>query len=264
MPNFKLTFEYNGERFSGSQIQNRAVSFRRTVQDELEKALTVYFRSEERILTNFSSRTDAGVHALGQVLNFKVPSFDLSNPEKFLIGLNGILPCDIAVVKAELVPDDFDARFSATAREYMYKIFTRRHRPVLRLDSLLWVKEPLDFNAMQSYAEKFLGEHDFSNYYRSEIYAKNPICNVSKSELVQEGKYCFKYYISANRFLRNMVRRIVAELIEVGKHSARGLDTSSFKPNFKECPEGADDAFVLGGAKTASASALTLLRVSYS
>jgi tRNA pseudouridine38-40 synthase len=245
LSNFKLVLEYNGKSFSGSQIQNVKQS-QRTVQGELEKALSIYFRSN--ISTNFSSRTDAGVHAIGQVVNFRLNQEDgsgipepshnsfselvSSNPDKILIGLNGILPADMAVAKIEPVADDFDARFSATAREYMYKIFIRKHRPVLRLDSLLWVKESLDFNAMQVHAQKFLGEHDFSAYYRAETYAKNPVCNVMKSEMVQESGICFKYYICSNRFLKNMVRRIVGEIIYVGKLAAKGEDVSKLEPCF--------------------------------
>ena len=260
MSNFKLILEYNGEGFSGSQIQNIHMhsenggktengavdQSHRTVQGELEKALGIYFRS--KISTNFSSRTDAGVHAIGQVVNFHLnqdyedemsePRHDsfselvISNPDKILIGLNGILPEDMVVAKIEPVADDFDARFSASAREYMYKIFIRKHRPVLRLDSLIWVKESLDFNAMQVYAQKFLGEHDFSAYYKSENYAKNPVCNVTKSEMLQESGICFKYYIRSNRFLKNMVRRIVGELIQVGKLAAKGEDVSRLEPCF--------------------------------
>ncbi|MBU6197557.1 MAG: tRNA pseudouridine(38-40) synthase TruA [Cyanobacteria bacterium REEB446] len=255
MSNFKLILEYNGEAFSGSQIQNVKQSSAeiedceqspRTVQGELEKALSIYFRSN--ISTDFSSRTDAGVHAIGQVVNFHLNQDDesgisepshnsfselvLCNPDKILIGLNGILPDDMVIAKIEPVADDFDARFSATAREYMYKIFIRKHRPVLRLDSLIWVKESLDFNAMQDHAQKFLGEHDFSAYYRAETYAKNPVCNVTKSEMLQESGICFKYYIRSNRFLKNMVRRIVGELIQVGKLAAKGEDVSQLEPNF--------------------------------
>jgi tRNA pseudouridine38-40 synthase len=245
LSNFKLILEYNGRGFSGSQIQNVKQS-QRTVQGELEKALSIYFRSN--ISTNFSSRTDAGVHAIGQVVNFYLNQGDgngvygqchdsfselvVANPDKILIGLNGILPEDMVVAKIEPVADDFDARFSASAREYMYKIFIRKHRPVLRLDSLIWVKEFLDFNAMQVHAQKFLGEHDFSAYYRAETYAKNPICNVMKSEMLQESGICFKYYIRSNRFLKNMVRRIVGEIIYVGKLAAKGEDVSGLEPNF--------------------------------
>ena len=256
----------------------------RTVQGELEKALSIYFRSN--ISTNFSSRTDAAVHAIGQVVNFRLNqdhesgvhgschnSFSelvLSNPDKFLIGLNGILPDDMAVTKIEAAADDFDARFSATAREYVYKIFIRKHRPVLRLDSLLWVKESLDFNAMQVHAQKFLGEHDFSAYYRAETYAKNPVCNVMKSEMVQESGICFKYYIRSNRFLKNMVRRIVGELIQVGKLAARGEDVSKLEPNFiytnenkKESGVALNAEYRLVNAKAEAPEGLTLMKVFY-
>ena len=265
MSNFKLILEYNGEGFSGSQIQNVKQS-QRTVQGELDKALSTYFRSN--IATNFSSRTDAGVHAIGQVVNFHLNSFSelvLSNPDKILIGLNGILPDDMAVVKIEPVADDFNARFSATAREYVYKIFIRKHRPVLRLDSLLWVKESLDFNAMQAYAQKFLGEHDFSAYYRAESYAKNPVCNVMKSEMVLESGICFKYYIRSNRFLKNMVRRIVGEIIYVGKLAAKGEDVSKLEPNFSYNSENAENEVVQWSlkAKAEAPEGLTLMKVFY-
>ncbi|NBV98209.1 MAG: tRNA pseudouridine synthase A [Proteobacteria bacterium] len=329
MSNFKLILEYNGENFSGSQIQNvkqsqsgtarnrtssrlrrtndRSVlrvhedheddenaeiedcgQSQRTVQGELDKALSIYFRSN--IATNFSSRTDAGVHAIGQVVNFHLNQDDgdgvrepchdsflelvLLNPDKILIGLNGILPDDMAVVKIEPVGDDFDARFSATAREYMYKIFIRKHRPVLRLDSLIWVKESLDFNAMQAHAQKFLGEHDFSVYYRAESYVKNPVCNVMKSEMLQESGICFKYYIRSNRFLKNMVRRIVGELIQVGKFAAKGEDVSRLEPNFSvknpnplitdnnEAISKSTDSSLLK-AKAEAPEGLTLMKVFY-
>ena len=278
MSNFKLILEYNGAGFSGSQIQNTKQP-QRTVQGELEKALSAYFRSN--ISTSFSSRTDAGVHAIGQVVNFRLNQDDgsvipeqsynsflelvLSNPDKFLIGLNGILPHDMAVAKIEPVADDFDARFSATAREYMYKIFIRKHRPVLRLDSLVWVKESLDFNAMQVHAQKFLGEHDFSAYYRAETYAKNPICNIMKSEMLQENGVCFKYYIRSDRFLKNMVRRIVGELIQVGKLAGRGEDVMSLEPNFSYNDGNAENGVVQWSlkAKAEAPEGLTLMKVFY-
>ncbi len=298
MSNFKLILEYNGRGFSGSQIQNlkqssaeiedcgqsQSVQSHRTVQGELEKALSIYFRSN--ISTNFSSRTDAGVHAIGQVVNFHLNQSDgngvheqchnsfselvVSNPDKILIGLNGILPDDMVVAKIELVADDFDARFSASAREYMYKIFIRKHRPVLRLDSLIWVKESLDFNAMQVHAQKFLGEHDFSAYYRAETYAKNPICNVMKSEMLQESGICFKYHIRSNRFLKNMVRRIVGEIIYVGKLAAKGEDVSSLEPNFVYTDENKKESGALFvseyrpmNAKAEAPEGLTLMKVFY-
>lgn len=218
MHNYKLTLEYNGAGFSGSQIQADGL---RTVQAELETALTTYFR--EPVTSCFSSRTDAGVHAIGQVLNFQIdqeiPNLE-SNPDKFLIGLNGILANDLAATAITEVPLEFNSRFNAKSREYLYKIFNRRARPVLRLDSLHWEKEPLNFELMAQHATKFLGTHDFLAYTKlepGEAAKANYLCTVYESELIRESKICFKYKIRANRFLRHMVRKLVAELIAVGK-----------------------------------------------
>jgi tRNA pseudouridine38-40 synthase len=245
--NYKLVIEYNGLDFYGSQIQkNSKGEFLRTVQGELEKALSIYFK--EKIASNFSSRTDAGVHALGQVLNFKCEQkldFLDANPDKFLISLNGILPKDISSISIEEVPLSFNARFDAISREYSYKIFARKQRPVLRLDSLYWEKESLDFESMRRHAYKFLGRHDFRNYAKHEDYPReNYESEIFKSELSQESEYCFKYHISANRFLRHMVRKIVGELIAVGK--GERLEFNSKPVEF-----------------TAPAQALSLIKVSY-
>lgn len=218
MRKYKLTLEYNGENFSGSQRQtkidpNTQEPFR-TVQGEIEKALEVYLK--ETIDSNFSSRTDAGVHAIGQVMDFETKQ-ELPEAKQTVFNLNGILPEDIAVVKMEEVEPEFNSRFNAKSREYLYKIFIRRQRPVLRLDSLSWVKEPLDFDAMQEHCKKFLGEHDFAKYCIKPEEGKSTICNVYEAELIRESKICFKFRIKANRFLRGMVRAIVGELVNVGK-----------------------------------------------
>jgi tRNA pseudouridine38-40 synthase len=227
LKNYKLILEYNGSGFAGSQTQNEE-NPPRTVQAELEKALQIYFRSPTAIKTNFAGRTDTGVHAVGQVVNFlledslinSLQDFDPeNNPHKILISVNGILPADMAVTDIREMPPDFNARFSAKAREYLYKIFIRRHRPVLRVDSLHWEKEPLDFESMARHATSFVGKHDFKNYCKIQngYHEDNFFCTVIKSELIKESDICFKYRIKADRFLRHMVRKIVAELIAVGK-----------------------------------------------
>ena len=230
--NYKLTLEYNGSQFCGSQIQDDL----RTVQGELNKALNQFmgtngswFKSSSAIDTSFSSRTDTGVHAIGQVVNFKldqlIPEAD-SNPGKVLIALNSQLPEDMVLTKIEEVPLEFHARFHAQSREYLYKIFIRRHRPVLRLDSLMWQKEPLDYQRMAEHAKTFIGAHDFSNYAAIELdHDSDTICTVIESELIQESELCYQYRIKANRFLRHMVRRIVGELIQVGKGLNPSEDT---------------------------------------
>jgi tRNA pseudouridine(38-40) synthase len=124
------------------------------------------------------------------------------------------------------------------------------------------VKESLDFNAMQAYAQKFLGEHDFSAYYRAETYAKNPVCNVMKSEMVQESGICFKYYIRSNRFLKNMVRRIVGEIIYVGKLAAKGEDVSKLEPCFaaKKLDQGTILAYAETISKFADSNSMSVIK----
>lgn len=224
--NYKLVIEYNGSNFAGSQIQNSE----RTVQAEVEKTFTRFFQSP--INTNFAGRTDSGVHAIGQVINFQIPEkLDLDSElkeGKVLLSLNSYLPEDISVTKIEEVDENFHARFSANAREYMYKIFSRRFRPVLRLDSLAWVREPLDFARMQKHAKTYIGTHDFSRFAKDdEDPDANYICTVEESEIIIESKICIKYKIKANRFLRHMVRRLVGELVEVGKGESPNEKTSN-------------------------------------
>lgn len=242
MPNYKFNLEYNGANFNGSQIQeDNSV---RTVQGVLEDKLSSFLK--EDIDTTFSGRTDAGVHAVGQVINFKTQnSLDLipGNHDKLLLSLNSQLPDDLVLTKVEEVSDDFHARFAAKTREYSYKIFIRRHRPVLRLDSLAWVKEPLDFDAMQAHCKSLLGTQDFSRYAKLEPGKEDDVvCTVEKAELIKESKICFKFHIKANRFLRHMVRRIVGELIFIGK-GGKAEDMSK--------------------AHSAPPEGLTLLKVSY-
>lgn len=226
MHNYKLCLEYNGEGFYGSQLQtaidpNTNEAYR-TVQGELEKALRVYLK--EDITCTFSSRTDAGVHALGQVVNFKTESNVIDsykeNLTKVLLNLNGILPTDLVVSDIEEVSLDFHSRFDAKAREYNYKIFARRQRPVLKLDSLHWEKLPLCFEAMSKHAKKFLGKQDFSAYCKKDPNhgpGFNYECDVLESEVIQDSPNYFIYKIKSDRFLHNMVRNIVGELIHVGK-----------------------------------------------
>ena len=220
--NYKLSLEYNGAQFHGSQSQGSDSEYR-TVESELKNSLEKFFKQDLSI--NFAGRTDTGVHAIGQVINFKLnnrieeiyPDMDIRNSGRILIALNSALTKDIALTTIEEVSTQFHARFSAKSREYLYKIFVRKHRPVLRTDSLAWVKEELDFEAMLEHAKSFLGTHDFSNYSKLEGFEESSECTIYKSELIKESGICFKYKIKANRFLRHMVRRIVGELVHVGK-----------------------------------------------
>jgi tRNA pseudouridine38-40 synthase len=206
--NYKFTLEYNGADFFGSQRQDK----HRTVQGELESALSKFLKVD--IESNFAGRTDAGVHAIGQVVNFKIP-FELelakSNPTKLLISLNSQLPKDMVLTKVEMVAEDFHARYSAKSREYMYKIFNRSDRPVLRLDSLMWLKETIDIDKVIAKSKSFMGELDATKY--SKDCEAESMSLIQRSEIIVESKYCFKYFVKANKFYRHMVRRMVGDLL---------------------------------------------------
>ncbi len=250
MPNYRLTLEYNGTNFNGSQRQ-AIESKTRTVQGELEKVLGDCLKDE--INTIFSGRTDRGVHALDQVVNFHTKKAINDDLDKALMRINATLPEDMVVVKIKEVDEDFHARFDAKSREYLYKLFIRPQRPVLRLDSLAWYKQDLDFESMQDHAKTFLGTQDFAAYAKEENIEidsdstefqveRTTICEVQEIELIRESKLCFKFRIKANRFLRNMVRRIVGELVHVGKGNEPSEKTKAF---------------------SAPAAGLTLIKVEY-
>ena len=156
MKNYKLTIKYDGTAYHGWQIQARDA----TIQETLEKALSVMTR--ETIRVSGSGRTDAGVHALGQVANFKT---DANIPaEAFFAGLNSLLPDDIVITACEAVDDDFHARFSAKVKTYHYRIYNRQ-TPVAVGRQYAWhIKRKLDLPVMQQAASHIIGTHDFKSF----------------------------------------------------------------------------------------------------
>lgn len=206
MRNLKLTLEYDGTGFSGWQVQRKE----RTVQGVLEEALGRLLG--ERIRVVGAGRTDAGVHALGQVANFKT-----ENPMpagRIERALEGMLPEDVAVRKVEEVPPDFHARFSAKARRYRYKIYLRR-KAVGRQYGW-FVPYKLDLRRMEEAAGEILGEHDFSAFCIASSVPERPICKVSEAGWsVGDGEVQFE--MVADRFLHGMVRLLVGTMVEVGR-----------------------------------------------
>jgi tRNA pseudouridine38-40 synthase len=201
--------EYSGKHLHGSQFQIGV----RTVQSELERALSTYLRRETRVL--FSGRTDSGVHAFGQVAHFDIVTADL-DIWRFCWALNGILAGDICVRAAQIVPDDFHARFSAIRREYVYRLLNRRQRTVLLKDDHHFIPQPLDLNAMQQAASELIGSHDFASFKSTNTDRTTTICRVSRAELLNKGEGKLEFWIAANHFVYNMVRIIVGTLIEIG------------------------------------------------
>jgi len=204
----RLTVEYEGTDYCGWQIQPNGP----TIQGELEKAAQRMFGAPVRMAA--AGRTDAGVHALGQVVCFRPPreGFDI---ERVRRGLDALTPRDIVVREAAWVADDFDPRRSARRRTYVYQIWNR-HSEQIVLRRFAWrVGRRLDAQAMAAAAAMLLGEHDFSSFRASDCDAESPVRRVLASEVRREGDL-LTYTVTATAFLRHMVRNIVGTLVEVG------------------------------------------------
>ena len=200
-------FSYDGTAYHGWQIQPNGNS----VQEELQRALSTLLREE--ISVTGAGRTDAGVHARQMVAHF---DFSLAiDLEQLAYKLNRILPCDIAVDRVELVDDDMHARFSATSRTYHYYIHTKKD-PFSRPYSTELHYE-LDFDKMNEAGRILMTYDDFGAFCKSHSDVKTTLCRVTKAEWVQTSATSWYFEITANRFLRNMVRAVVGTLIDVGR-----------------------------------------------
>ena len=202
-----ITFAYRGTDFHGSQTQPNG----NTVQAELEAAFATILR--EPVALTFAGRTDAGVHAEKMVAHF-----DWSDKLPANLGgrLNRLLPDSIAIIDLRRVTDEAHARFDATARTYRYRVTTRKD-PFLYINHTR-VAPGLDFEAMNIAAQQLLGQQDFASFCRTHTDVKTTICDVREARWVQENETDAYFVITADRFLRNMVRAVVGTLFEVGKH----------------------------------------------
>lgn len=205
MPRWKLTIEFDGTHFSGWQRQQKG----RTVQGELESALSTFYRNEIKV--SGQGRTDRGVHAEGQVAHADLPG-DM-DPDRLLAAMRGLLPEDMAVIDSVTVSDDFHARFNAQSRLYRYQIATR---PVPLKRHLHWLLlTPVEENTLHRCAEIIRGQHDFRNFAKEEKpteHVKSTGCTITTSYWQREQDIWI-YKIEGNRFLRHMVRRIVGSTI---------------------------------------------------
>lgn len=219
-----ITFSYNGTDFHGSQTQPNG----NTVQAEMEAAFATILR--EPVALTFAGRTDAGVHAEKMVAHFDWPQAQSANPSSHpsanlgrlrslpanLVGrLNSLMPASIAVQAIQRVTDDAHARFDATSRTYHYRITTRKDPFTVQFRTR--VAKGLDFKAMNDAAQLLLGQHDFASFCRAHTDVKTTICDVREARWVKENEYEACFVITADRFLRNMVRAVVGTLFEVGK-----------------------------------------------
>jgi len=211
MPTWKLEVEYEGTRYRGWQIQHNAKS----IQGEMQDAARQLFTAKPEIYG--SGRTDAGVHAVAQIVHLKVADLQTNiTPRQIQYGFNDLLPHDINVLKVSNAPDDFHARHSAVARYYVYQISTRR--TAMAKNSVWWIKDDLDAKAMHHAAEMLVGKHDFASFCETDDSGKkqSTLVNVDRAEVFVDGDLiCFR--IGASHFLWKMVRRIVGMLAEVGR-----------------------------------------------
>jgi len=209
MPRYKLTIEYDGTPFVGWQVQHNGLS----VQGVLVEAVLAF--TGERTTIGGAGRTDAGVHALGQVAHV-----DLARdwpPDTARDALNAHLrPHPVAVLLAERVADDFDARFSATRRHYRYRIVNRRADLALEAQRAWRVPRPLDARAMHDAAQRLVGRHDFTTFRSTECQAKSPVKTLDRLDVMRDGDEVDVIAV-ARSFLHNQVRSMVGSLVHVGE-----------------------------------------------
>jgi tRNA pseudouridine38-40 synthase len=207
-----LGLEYDGSKFCGWQSQ----ADRCGVQDALESALAAFLGTEVRV--HCAGRTDAGVHALAQVVHIDT---DISREDNSWVrGTNAHLPPGVRVVWAKHVADDFHARFSARSRGYQYVLLNDSVEGALTHNAVGFFHVSLDEHAMQQCANLLLGEHDFSSFRAAECQAKTPVKTLYQAEVLRRGRHIY-FKFRANAFLHHMVRNIVGGLVSVGsaRHS---------------------------------------------
>jgi tRNA pseudouridine38-40 synthase len=209
MPTIKLTIEYDGTAYCGWQRQPDTP----TVQAALEAALT--HLTQKKISVLAAGRTDAGVHARGQVASFQFPAF--LPVRKWAPALNSFLPYDISILSSEEVPETFHARYSAKEKVYEYRIYRHSSRPALDRNRVWHLPYDLDIAAMRQAMPYFKGLHDFTSFQGSHAGTADTQCSISQLTSSLEGRTLI-FRIQANRFLKQMVRAIVGTLTEVGRH----------------------------------------------
>jgi tRNA pseudouridine38-40 synthase len=241
---FKLIVAYDGSDFHGWQIQPNG----RTVQQALEEAVTRFTGETVRVAA--AGRTDAGVHAAGQVVSFTLRA--PRAPDVVQRALNALTPRDISITAVETVADGFDPRRAARSRTYVYRIWNARWPSPFWRRYAWHVGRPLDADAMRTAAAALLGEHDFSAFQAADCDADNPVRRVLRSEL-ERREPLLTYTIEATAFLRHMVRTVIGTLVEIGSGERPATDVPRLLAARDRTQAGV----------TAPACGLCLARVSY-
>lgn len=208
MPRFKITLEYDGSRYAGWQVQKNA----RTVQGELLQACNTVFATQQLEFYG-AGRTDAGVHARGQVAHLELPATRLE-ADQILMRLNDELPHDINILRVEKARPGFHARHDARTRFYTYQISTRRDAFAKRY--VWWIRDPLNLDAMRAAAAELLGFHNFNAFGDTESPDQSTMVDLTMLDIRAEGDRIY-IRIGASHFLWKMVRRIVGVLVAVGR-----------------------------------------------
>lgn len=213
MPRYRVTIEYDGTRYSGWQLQ----SGQHTVQAAIEQAIEAF--CGEAVRPGVAGRTDAGVHATGQVAHF-----DLSRdwPEETVLNaINAKLRLaeeTVVLLDAKKVDDDFDARFSARGRHYLYRIINRQPALAIERNQAWWVKHELDEGGMQEAANRLLGTHDFTTFRSAHCQSKSPVKTLDRLDVSRDGDL-IEIRASARSFLHNQVRSLAGTLKMAGEDS---------------------------------------------
>jgi len=239
-----LGIEYDGTAYNGWQRQKTGIGVQSLVDNAISKV------ADEPIESVCAGRTDSGVHASAQVVHFDSSA---QRPRRgWMLGVNAYLPDDISASWAAFVDDEFNARFSATSRTYRYLILNRRVRSALQRNRAWWIYEPLDVQAMQQATETLLGKHDFSAFRAAGCQASTPIREISNFQVKRSGDW-LSLTVTANAFLKHMVRTIAGLLVTIGK----GDEEPAWA---KSVLEGRDRT---RGGVTAPPHGLTLIGVAY-
>jgi len=207
MARVALSLAYDGANWLGWQTQPQG----RTLQDAFEAAAAQFLAHP--VSTICAGRTDAGVHALSQIVHLESPA--RRSEESWVRGMNALLPASMAVQWACPVADDFHARFSALSRSYVYVVRQSRVRAPFLHGRVAWVPQALSLDAMRAAAACLLGEHDFSSFRSSQCQAASPIRTLYQLDICTQGDF-YGFYLRANAFLHHMVRNLLGALLYVG------------------------------------------------
>jgi len=210
MKKYKCIVSYDGSRYAGFQVQKNSITIQSTLQDAF------FRRFQKKVDVTGSSRTDAGVHALGQVVHFEYP--DIDDTSHTLYQLNAMLPKDIRILSMEEVPIDFHSRYAAKKKTYYYYLNAEQPVPPFGREYVMSLPKAIDINLMIEASSYFLGTHDFRAFaHQADVgCAKNkPVKTIYRLDWVKE-KHKYRVEIEGNGFLHKMVRNIIGTLIDVG------------------------------------------------